>query len=169
MAVPAIGRPGLDERQHGGPFSLRATLPMGGHDGQLDIDITHGPEPVPEHPQPGHVVADDWTLVGAAEDPPRGADPSSRDPHVVNGFGVLAGHRGRHARQHPREVEAEHLATGLGPGIGGGDLGRARDGEVLERELGDARAEDRPSVEAGAHGSKDPRRRVRSVHGIGCR
>lgn len=102
---------------------------------EQDVQVADRPEAGPGLAQVAHVAAPRLALEAVAEDPPGSAHPARGDAHGVDLLGILAGDDPGHARQHPREVEAEHLASRLGPRIVAADAGCPPDREALHRLL----------------------------------
>ena len=136
MTLGTLGRPCVDEGRQTGTIALRASRSRGTQDGQLDIQITNGPELAPEDPESAELIAHDRRLECAPEYPPCRADAARRDTHGMDLFWVLAGDRPRDPGEHPRQVHPEDLPASVGPTIGAGDFGHARRRQVLEGDIG---------------------------------
>ena len=74
--------------------------------------------------------------VAVPEDAPRRPHPPRRDPHPVEFLGIRTLASARFAGDHPGEVEAEHLAAGLGDVVAGQDARRLPDDETLAMARG---------------------------------
>ena len=108
---------------------------MIGQDLEQDVEVTNCAEAPPDLAQVPAIAAHGLRLEAVPKDTPRGARPARRDPHRVDLLGILTGDDARHAGEHPREVEAEDLATGLCPQVVAANAGCPADHETLDRLL----------------------------------
>jgi hypothetical protein len=101
-----------------------------------DVEVPDRPEPGPDLAKISATTACRVAFEPIAEHPPGGTHPTSGNAHRVNLLWVLAREDARHTREHPREVEAEDLTTGLGPRVVAADAWRSSDRNMLEGCLG---------------------------------
>ena len=132
----ALGLPRCTERLEAGALPFAPLRAVGREVRDEDIEVPDGAEPGPDRTELVPVASPCLRLEPVAEDPPRGAHPTRRDPHRVDLLDVLPGDDARHARERPGEVEAEDLAPGLRPRVGGAQIGRPASRETLRRDGG---------------------------------
>ena len=135
-----LGTPRREERLEAGALAGAALRSVGHDDLDEDVEVPDGAQASPDVAQLAAIAPSLLALEPVTEDPPRGAHPAGRDAHRVDLLGVLPGDDAGHPGQHPREVEVQDLAPGLGPRIVGPDVRR-------------------PAERRGRRGGNDGRRR----------
>ena len=113
----ALRHPSGAERQESPPGARAVSLGGAIDDVEEDVEVAHGAEESADGPEVGSITQCRIALEPIPEDAPGRAHPPRGDAHRVELLRILAGHRARDADEHPREVEPEHLAPGLGPRV----------------------------------------------------
>ena len=124
--------PGPKERHQAGPAPLAPVNAVVRQDLEQDVEVADRAEPCPDHAEVAHVAATRLALEPVTKHAPGGTHPARRDAHRVDFLGVLARDHARHAGEHPREVEAQDLASGLGPRVVAKDAGRPADSQASD-------------------------------------
>src|SRR5689334_9162102 len=102
---------------------------------EQDVQVAHRPEPSRDLAQAVPVPPRPTVAIRLAEYPPRGALAAGRHAHRMDVLEILAVAYAGFPREHPPQVEAHDLATGLGDVVVGQDAGGASDHEatVMQR------------------------------------
>ena len=163
--VVAVDPPGGEERLERALLADGQVRSVGVGGLEQDVEVADGPEPRGDLAEAAAVRLRPAGAEGLAEDPPGRPLPPGRDPHRVEVLGVGAFAGAGLLGDHPREVEAEDLAAGLGEVVVGEHARRLADDEP-GRSSPSAR---RRSLRRGRRPGADAVRVSAARRGVGAR
>ncbi len=156
MTDVTLGPPRRAHRLERGGLPGRSMLGVGAEDLEHDIEVANRPEAGTDEPKVAAIGASSPDLEPVPEHSPCRSDAATRDAHRVDLFGILAADHPGDVGEHPRQVEADHLAPGLGPAILDKQVGGPSDGQAFERRSP-------PTVREASMRGPTPRRAARRV------